>query len=61
MTVTGFIGLTYGGDVGEPGTGTIGLLLCGVSPPLFASVADVTFTGVFVGLNAGVFVKIPNG
>ena len=41
--------------------GTIGLLLCGViPPPLFDSAADVTFTGVFLGLKAGVFVKIPD-
>ena len=61
VTVTGVISLIYDGNVGDPGTGTLGLLLCDVTPPLFDGVADVTFIGVFVGLNAGVFVKISDG
>ena len=61
VAVTGVTVWTYDGVVGDPGTGTIGVLLCGVTPCTFAGVTDETITGVFVGLNAGVFVKMPDG
>ena len=59
VAVTGVNVRIYDGVTGDPGTGTMWLLLCGVTPCTFVGVADETITGVFVGLNVGVFVKIP--
>ena len=58
--ITGLSVWVYDGVADDPGTGTIGLLLRGVTPCMFAGVADATNTGVLAGLNAGVFMKVSN-
>ena len=58
MAITVVSVWVYDGFADDPGTGIIWLLLRGVTPCMFAGVADETNTGVFVGLNAGVFMKV---
>ena len=59
--VPGTIVNVFDGVTADRVTGTIGDEVAGVTPLLLAGVADVTFAGVITGLNAGVFVKVPDG